>query len=182
MTNKPHHKRLSDWEWYDRIEFKVIPRYKTSGLSGDEWRQHVEVTFFHKGTEVRSFGCHDMSIALALASGRMVEWSDEGVPDVILKMESDGICDQPSCAKPSVGRLLIKEAFGGRGEKLHPDDYGHRNGYRQFCRTHIRRGDCSREDCDDNYEPLDGVTADDSTNLEESPSAFGGVIKLDEVP
>jgi hypothetical protein len=75
--------------------------------------------------------------------------------------------------------LLIKEAFNDRGDKLHPDDYQHRNAYRQFCKTHIRRGDCSREDCDDNYEPMDGISADSSTNVEESPSAFGGVIDAD---
>jgi hypothetical protein len=123
-----------------------------------------------KGIEVRSFGCRDMQIALALAGGRIIEWSDEGIDDKILAAEDAGICDQPSCAKPSVGRLLIKEAFSDRGDKLHPDDYQHRNAYRQFCKTHIRRGDCSREDCDDNYEPLDGATADDSTNTQESPS------------
>lgn len=173
------HKRLSDFEVYDRIEFKVIPRYKTSGLSGDEWRQHVEVTFFFKGKEVKSFGCRDMQIALALAGGRVITWSDEGIADEILAMEKAGLCDQPSCEKPSVGRLRIKEEFGDRGEKLEQKE-GPSGYYRQFCKTHIRRGDCSREDSDDNYIPLDGVDADASSNLMESPSAFGGVFKMPE--
>lgn len=165
------HKHLSDWENYDRIEFKIVPRYKTSGLSGDEWRQHVEVTFYFKGIEVRSFGCRDMQCALALAPGRVLSWSDEGIADSVIDMERSGICDQPSCDKPSVGRLRIKEEFGDRGQRLHPEESLRGNAYRQFCKTHIRRGDCSREDSDDNYEPMDSVGADASTNIIESPSS-----------
>lgn len=179
MNMKPHHKRLGDWENYDRIEFKVVPRYKTSGMSGDEWRQHVEVTCYFKGEAVFSFGCRNMRVAAALLPGKMITESDNGIQDAVLKREDGDACDQPSCESKSIGRFLIKEAFGDRGEKLHPGDYSHRNAYRQFCARHVRRGDCSREDCDDNYEPLDGITAESSTNIEESPSAFGGVIHVD---
>ena len=177
--DKPFHKRLNDWENYDRIEFKVVPRYKTSDLSGDEWRQHVEVTCYFKGEPVLSFGVRDMAIALALTPGKLITESNNGIQDAVIKREHDGACDQPSCEKQSVGRFLIKEEFSERGHKLDKADSHGLRYYRQFCKTHLRRGDCGREDSDDNYEPMDAVTADDSTNLEESPSAFGGVIKLD---
>src|SRR5207237_1236850 len=37
-TPKPFYKRHEDDEWIDEIRVKVVPRYKTSGLSGKEWR------------------------------------------------------------------------------------------------------------------------------------------------
>lgn len=33
-----HYKRHPDFETYDRITIDTVERYKTSGLSGDEWR------------------------------------------------------------------------------------------------------------------------------------------------
>lgn len=42
--DKPVHRPATpDWELFDRMEFQVVPRYKTSGLSGNEWRYHVSV-------------------------------------------------------------------------------------------------------------------------------------------
>ncbi len=43
------HKRLRDFESFDEIRLKVVPRYKTSGLSGDEWRTGVLIEFMFKG-------------------------------------------------------------------------------------------------------------------------------------
>ena len=165
----PYHKRLPDFETFDEIRLYVVPRFKTSGLSGDEWRQHVQVDFFFKGVKTFEFGCRDMNAAAMLLGARMIESGDHGISDKSLALEDGGICDQPSCREPSVGRLLIKTEFT-RGEKLDPSDI-HSRKYRQFCAKHIRRGDCDREDCDDNYEPMDGVDASASTNKEESPSS-----------
>lgn len=167
--DKPFHRRLRGWEAFDEIRFKVVPRYKTSGLSGDEWRQHVQVEFLHKGQVVHEAGFRDMQAALMYTPR---EWSEAQCPisDKVIELERTH-CDQPSCAKPPIGRLLLKELTSDEGDYLDPARQ-HLRYYRQFCATHIRRGDCSREDADSNYVPLDGVTADNSTNLEESPSAM----------
>ena len=45
MQNRNHH----DDEWYDEIRVTTVPRFKTSGLSGDEWRRSAKVTFLRKG-------------------------------------------------------------------------------------------------------------------------------------
>ncbi len=162
------HKRLGDFEPFDKITLEVVPRYKTSGLSGDEWRQSVRATFYFKGEAVHEDGWTSMDYALKLLAGSHAEATGP-IPTRVVKMEETR-CDQPSCEAPAVGRLRIKRTFSRRGEELVQDGVPSRY-YRKFCRKHIRRGDCGREDCDANYEPIDGVSADNSSNVEESPSS-----------
>jgi hypothetical protein len=170
MEKNLWHKRLSDFESFDKITFEVIPRYKTSGMSGDEWRQHVEVKFWFKGEEVHSSGYRDMQAALTMVGAEWIK-AQEPIPERVIEIERAGACDQPSCPNASEGRLRLKEEFE-RGHKLHPDESKYHVAYRQFCKRHIRRGDCSREDSDDNYEPMDAASAADSTNVESSPSVM----------
>ena len=147
------HKRLSDFHAFDRITLEIVPRYKESHLSGDEWRQHVEVKFFFKGHEVHNFGCRDMEAAMMRLGWEWLQVTGP-IPDKVIEVEKDA-CDQPSCTNPPVVRCTIKEEFSRSGEKLDASDI-HSKHYRQFCKRHQRRGDCSREDGDDNYikEPL----------------------------
>jgi hypothetical protein len=173
---KPYHKRLPDFESFDKITLEVVPRYKTSGLSGDEWRQHVEVKFHFKGEIVHSTGWSNMRAALMLLGGEWVR-AQEPIPERVIEIEEQ-TCDQPSCERPPIGRLLIGKETSEHGDWLLKDQDSMRH-YRKFCANHIRRGDCSREDADANYTPLDGKTADASTNVEESPSVLGGVIDLE---
>lgn len=78
-----------------------------------------------------------------------------------------------------MGRYRFKELFSRGGERLDPTDGTHANKYHiKFCREHLRRGDCDREDSDDNYEPLDGDGPESAAVVIESPSQFGGVIVL----
>lgn len=146
-----HHKRLPDFEVFDKITFEVTPRWKTSGLSGDEWRQHVEVTFWFKGVAVHNAGFRDMQCALLLAGAEWIR-SQEPIPDKVIEIEHS-TCDQPSCPSVATVRLMVKVRYSERGDKLDAaDQYG--EVYRQFCERHRRRGDCSREDNDSNYEPI----------------------------
>lgn len=167
-ASQPWHKRLPDFETFDRIEVYIVPRYKTSGLSGDEWRQHVQVDFFFKGIKVHEFGCRDMNAMAMLLGARMIESYDNGISQKSIDAEVAGICDQPSCKELSVSKLKIKKEFN-RGEALVTDPNLPGN-FRQFCAKHLRRGDCDREDCDDNYEVMSGPGPDASTNTETSPS------------
>jgi len=59
------YKALEDDEGIDHIELTVVPRYKTSGMSGDEWRVSTEVKFFRKGVLLwgRSFSRLEWAIA-----------------------------------------------------------------------------------------------------------------------
>lgn len=174
--NKPlWHRRHHDWEPFDRIEMSVVPRYKTSGLSGNEWRFHVAVKLYFGGKLVHELGFGRMDAALSLLQGHLAELTCP-ISDAILEREKTK-CDQVGCDADAVGRFKLKRLTSERGEYLDPSDQ-YSDYYRQFCRRHMRRGDCGREDADDNYEPMDGVGPNDSTNVIESPAEFGGVVYM----
>lgn len=176
-----HHKRHRDSGWYDRVELDIVPRYKTSGLSGDEWRTSVRARWYFKGLLVgEEFFGRDIDRALSYLPHVIAVASDNGASSEWLAHEKKK-CDQPGCSDDAVARFKIKRHTSECGEYLHPDETQYSDSFRQFCKQHLRRGDCGREDADDNYERLDGLGPDDSTNLIESPSVFGGVINLDQV-
>ncbi len=170
LGDKLWHKRLNGFEAFDEVRLYVVPRFKTSGLSGDEWRQSIAIDFYFKGEKVHEGGGYrDMKTAMMFLASDTAKASDHGIPRQVLKLEETQ-CDQPSCREKAIGRLRIKQEFSERGEKLDTTDTTMQY-FRRFCAKHIKRGDCSREDSDDNYEALDGVGADASTNREESPAA-----------
>jgi hypothetical protein len=171
------HKRLPTFEAFDEIRIRIVPRFKTSGLSGDEWRHHAQTDFLFKGKVVGSAGWRNIETAVMALGQDLLRAGDSGIPDEVIALEKTK-CDQPSCQNDAVGRFEIKHAFGDRGEDIVQSDYYRY--FRQFCRVHIERGDCSREDSDDNYIPLDGVGPGDSTNTQESPAATV-VVRLDAV-
>ena len=49
VPDDTYHKRLRHFEAYDKIVIEQRPRFKTSGLSGDEWRTGVVVQLWFKG-------------------------------------------------------------------------------------------------------------------------------------
>ena len=54
------HALRPDGQAFDEIRIKTIPRYKTSGLSGNEWRYHAEVYLLRKGQIVKQRGYGDI--------------------------------------------------------------------------------------------------------------------------
>lgn len=173
MFDKPSHKRHRDFEIFDEITMRVVPRYKTSGMSGDEWRTSVVVELRFKGATIitRSFSTMDTAIR------HLGTFTDQDmVPDGVIDLEKTG-CDQPGCPNLAESRYVLKELFSRSGHKLDPSDT-HFKYYRKFCKKHLRRGDGGREDSDRNYDVTDSPGPDGSTNKEESPAVFGGVIEL----
>lgn len=153
MNDRVFHKRLPDFEAFDRIELSVVPRWKTSGLSGDEWRQSVSVRFLFKGEQVHETWFGDMQAAILFLGSEWVK-QQEPIPGRVIEIENEGACDQPSCTDRATVRLRIKRQTSPRGELIDPAETRLRY-FRQFCDRHRRRGDCSREDCDDNYEAIE---------------------------
>ena len=149
LGEKMWHTRHRDFEPFDKITMEIVPRWKESELSGDEWRQHIEVQFWFKGHVINSYGAGDMRSAAAMLGGKLLE-NASPIADLILKLEDD-LCDQPGCTEPPTHRYILKELFSGSGEKLDPSECGSRPSYRKFCEMHGSRGDCGREDSDDNY-------------------------------
>ena len=176
----PWHERLPDFEIIDEVLIGVKPRYKTSGLSGDEWRQSVSIVAKFKGVTVFEKTVRDIEVALGMLYAFKIEACDEGIPDAVLKREKE-CCDQPSCSNRARNFYLLKKRHsqGNRFEKdaLAVDDQGH---YRQFCNRHARRGDCCLNDTDANYIPVIGGPQNAAMPDEDlSPSAGPVVIDVD---
>ncbi len=168
-------RRLPEFEVFDRIELAVVPRYKTSGLSGDEWRTSVHAKFFFKDTMVHEQSFRDMRTAFALMPHALMTMNV--IPETILDLEKTR-CYQPGCPDESISKYRLKRLTSDRGEYLHEDEGKFtKNHVRKFCRKHLKRGNCGREDSDKNYEVLEGPGPDGSTNTKTSPS--GGPVVLD---
>jgi hypothetical protein len=163
------HRRLPNFEAFDKITMEVVPRYKTSYMSGDEWRTSISIRFFFKGEEVAVAGARDMQAALLLLGRYWVE-HQEPIPTRVIEIEEKK-CSQPGCSSDAVARLEVKRLTADDGHWLDPSEFASFRHFRRFCARHVRRGDCSREDSDDNYMPMDGVGSEASTNIEESPAA-----------
>lgn len=175
-VNAMYRMRLPEFESFDRIELAIVPRYKTSGLSGDEWRQGIAIRFYFKGEVVHEEQSNNMRNAILMLGHHWVT-AQEPIPERIIELENTK-CMQPSCPEDAVGKYRIKKEFSDRGEEIAEDENRGFVYFRQFCAKHAMRGDCGRDDSDKNYEPIGPLRPEDSTNTEESPSAFGGVLRI----
>lgn len=191
-----YHKRHDDWEPFDAVYVTTVPRYKTSGMSGDEWRISALVRFYFKGECVFEEGFRNVQTALT----RLAALYDDAscpIPDKVIAIEREA-CDQPSCGDKAVAKYWLKQEFSARGEKLHPDEHSSLRAYRKFCERHLQRGDCGREDSDRNYEPdgqvgpaqaagWEGDARESAVvhvavdSLDDLPSAIGEALKAREV-
>lgn len=133
-----------DAQAFDEVRIKTIPRYKQSGLSGDEWRIHAEITFYRKGIEVHSVGYRNIETAC----GYLYAAHGSAINDGKAYFAGDGIhCDQEGCSERATVRLQMKAAYGNDGVRKEL----HRPTFRHFCERHSTRGDCGLDDADDNY-------------------------------
>lgn len=150
---RPSHRRLTGDRWVDHAEIITEPRWKTSELSGDEWRFTYVVRLWRKGHLLAVHGCGTMAyaaawmaLALQTASPADLPWP----PDAPGQPYGDGYyCDNIGCAEPADWRAWLKAEYDSAGHKSTPDVV---RPFRVFCSEHSRRGDCSMEDRDANYE------------------------------
>jgi len=152
MLNSVFYLKHRDDEFFDRAEVVVVPRYKTSGLSGDEWRVSATLRLYRKGVVVheRSFG--DFETACTFLPSEIIRARENGLPDGFDHKLDELKCFQPSCPAPGTTEVRLKQRFSAQGERLDPSElqlFEHR---RRFCPEHAERGDCGREDSDANYE------------------------------
>jgi hypothetical protein len=158
MTEKSiFHRPHSDAEGVDEIRMKVVPRFKTSGLSGDEWRVSTLVEFFRKGVKVYERSFHRLSDAAKflpwILHVEMIEGVDAPI-EGLFRAEAEE-CHQPGCAETSVNLYRLKEVYSPQGEGPLPK-HGKFEYRRSFCAKHSHRGDCGLEDADENYELIGG--------------------------
>ncbi len=141
-----------DAQAFDEVRIVTVPRYKTSGLSGDEWRIRAEAHFYRKGKLVFSEGCSNVETACGLLYAWHAKAADEGHG----YFAGDGItCDQEGCHEPVSVRYARLGDYCRNG---HKSPVVGSSSYRHFCERHKTRGDCGFDDADANYvaEALDG--------------------------
>ena len=72
-----NHRSLPKDDTYDEIRMKIVPRYKTSGLSGDEWRTSVRIDFYFKGEIIKTTSTSNMQYAMLFLGGQYSQEFDD---------------------------------------------------------------------------------------------------------
>ncbi len=180
MSPRPHYERHRDDDIIDEVTFRVVPRYKTSGLSGDEWRVSTVVELKRKGTVIYTRGYHRMGDAAAHLPWLLRTWCempDEEIPEWMKQIKRDeSLCHQPGCAELGTVIYRIKQRVSREGWP-EPADHVYGEQRRAFCDRHAQRGDCGLEDSDSNYEVVGkNVVVPDVAEGDRAPSVFGGFI------
>lgn len=139
-----------DAQAFDEVRIVTVPRYKESGLSGDEWRISAKIQFFRKGIL-----CDERTIAHTVedACAYAAYFHDDAISNgkAFFAGELD-TCDQEGCAEKATVTLKIKQGYTRQGDKRELSSGGE---YRRFCKKHRVRGDCGLEDADRNYEEIE---------------------------
>lgn len=183
MLGKPFYQRLRDDEYYDEIRITTVPRYKTSGLSGDEWRVSARVTILRKGHVILETSFNKIRSAVALLPGVLLTLFEgdeiKRIPDSV----DHALCFQPGCEQPAVTTYKLKHEYCDRGEQ-HPHSFSEMRV--AFCQKHLTRGDCGLQDADENYELVSGLGPEatdwrDAT-ISESQRVMVAVDSIEEIP
>lgn len=169
-------KRHPDDEYVDKVTIETVPRYKTSGLSGDEWRVSSLIKFWRKGIVVFERGFRDIETASKALPWFLATWyEDVGYTNGAGWQENK--CFQPGCSEIATITYRLKQEWSERGEGPLPQSSCEMR--RSFCSRHAVRGDCGLEDSDSNYIKVDGGEPRPMDSDEKS-SAFGGIIEIKE--
>ncbi len=164
-----------DAQAFDEVKITTVPRYKTSGLSGDEWRISTKIQLLRKGRVIveQSFG--KMEHAIGFLPHMWFTAQDEGKA---MFAGEENFCDQEGCSEQATVCYRLKKHWCNESYTHEPIEYKLEDSpIRMFCERHSKRGDCAFEDADSNYEIITGKVVEPQSK-DESPSAFGGVVKL----
>lgn len=167
-----------DAQGFDEVRIQTVPRYKTSGLSGNEWRISAQIQLLRKGRVMHEESFGDISAAIKFLPIVHARALDDGKGYFATE---ESFCDQEGCPEQATVFYRLKKRFcvggGNCGQEMKM--YGEER--RQFCERHSKRGDCGLEDADDNYEAVEGVPTEPKES-DKKESLFGGVIELGDEP
>ena len=134
-----------DAQAFDKIVIEIVPRYKTSGLSGDEWRISTKTSFYRKGNLIAEIAHGKMEYTV----GSLFHDYHALIDDGKAYFAGDGVhCDQEGCDELKTITYLKKSDVCREGHKTEVSDISK---YRHFCDKHKIRGNCGLDDADDNY-------------------------------
>lgn len=135
-----------DAQAFDEVRIQTVPRYKQSGLSGDEWRISARMQFLRKGVVYHEVVVSKVETACGMAYAEYVRAIDEGKA----YFAGDGkVCDQEGCVDLATVWYRLKRRYCNEGHESVPTIVT----IRSFCDRHKMRGDCGLDDADSNYEP-----------------------------
>ncbi len=151
--------------FWDGGRIRVVERYKTSGLSGDEWRFSYNVELLRKDVVVARTTVGSLEYAAAtLASAIqlcLAELEQDSRWEVMPweTVPNEEVCCQPGCSNLSTRTYVMKKLFDRSCmfEKLNDANYA-----REFCDEHGQRGDCGLDDANANYVCVKGKDWDDA--------------------
>lgn len=177
-----YYQRHHDDEGYDEITIKTIPRYKTSGLSGDEWRVSAEVQFKRKGEVIFCRRFSKVQTAVNALPWFFMTAGELGGEDYDLKAydRTRSKCAQAGCSNEATTEYRLKKEYADG----HPVEIGEWCEKRiKFCEKHLTRGDCGLEDSDSNYEHISGPTKTDwhGADIRESAQVVVNVESPDKI-
>ena len=139
-----------DAQGFDEVRIVTVPRYKTSRLSGDEWRISASIQLYRKGKLIHERGVRNVEMGCVFAAATYYEAKDNG----LAYFAGDGIiCDQEGCSAGATVRYRLIHQYCREGHKSDPS----LPTYRHFCDRHKQRGDCGLDDADSNYESTSGA-------------------------
>lgn len=142
-----------DFQGFDEVRIFTRPRFKVSGLSGDEWRISGVIQLFRKG-QLR----HEQSFRNVETACHALWWvmSEAGEEGKASYEGTEGICQQEGCQEAATVRYRVRKEFC----RDHPHDHQRELKemvVREFCPRHAKRGDAGFDDADENYELLNGT-------------------------
>lgn len=152
--------------FFDKIEVERIERYKTSGMSGDEWRFSWRIRCIRRGRVLVQRWCNGHDYAMLLAATAMaIGWEIVGFHEShpewqIVEPWDDGIekgiCCQPGCPIKATVHYRMKREYD-RSCFFSKDLEDDQLWYREFCEKHKRRGDSGLDDGEGNYELMEDL-------------------------
>jgi len=144
--NKPRRDIRPDAQGFDEVRLITVPRYKESGMSGDEWRISIKAQYWRKG---------ELKFEETVASNMESACSFMGYKYTVACEGSfqfyggeKDYCDQEGCSKKATVTYSKKHSFCRDGHKTENTD----TVIRLFCDDHKTRGDCGLDDADCNYQ------------------------------
>lgn len=158
-----HRQRHPDDVRFDRIEVRLVERWKASGISGDEWRFSTIIELHRRGRMLYRYESRDQDFALLhlarlpfLAPATFEDegwepvWREDGKGDPWGSRAEWRHCAQPGCKLQAVVRYPLLRHYDDTCSMSRPAEPGD---FREFCRLHARRGDCALDDGTTNYGP-----------------------------
>lgn len=163
-----------DAQGFDEVRIFTVPRYKSSGLSGSEWRISGKCELLRKGKVIHEFSMADVENCAKALPAQIMQAHDEA--KFYFAGEGD-LCDQEGCSEKATTTYRIKNEYCNEPHRHGPTEIKDEIVYRMFCERHSKRGDCSFDDSDDNYSIMEGFVVEPRPE-DVKESAFGGIIEV----